>query len=150
VCDSLRKVIFREPILKLPRFGEEFVLCTDASGDGIGASLMQENDGMKFPIIYISRKLNRAERNYSVIERECLVITWAIRKLHMYLYGREFTLETDHEPLMYINRHKMENGWIMRWALTLQAYKFKVEVVKGKDNVVADFLSRCAITIGTL
>jgi hypothetical protein len=76
----LKNQISSEPVLKLPRFSEEFILCTDASDVGIGDALMQEMDGVKFPVLYISRKHNKAEQNYAVIEKECLAITWAIKK----------------------------------------------------------------------
>ena len=60
----------------------------------------------------------------------------------MYLYGREFILETDHQPLLYLNRAKVSNPRIMRWALALQPYRFTVRAIKGSDNLGADFLSR--------
>lgn len=78
-----------------------FILQTDASDRGLGDVLLQEDLDQKQPISYISRKLNKAEENYSTIERECLAIVWAIQKFHKYLYGRKFILETDHQPLVY-------------------------------------------------
>ena len=60
----------------------------------------------------------------------------------MYLYGKQFTLYTDHRPLQFLSASKFESPPIMRWALALQSYIFKVEHIKGKDNVGADFLSR--------
>ena len=60
----------------------------------------------------------------------------------MYLYGKPFTLQTDHRPLQNLSASKLERPRIMRWALALQSYKFKVEHIAGKDNVGADFLSR--------
>ena len=82
------------------------------------------------------------EKNYSIIERECLAIVFGIRKFQKYLYGIEFVLQTDHVPLSYIQKCKIESGRIMRWALFLQNYQFKVEAMKGSDNVCADHLSR--------
>jgi phospholipid-translocating ATPase len=134
-------MLIREPILKLPDFREPFILQADASDTGIGAVLMQNHDGEKFPIAYASKKLLPRERAYSVIERECLALVWAIRKFQTYLYGKEFLLQTDHQPLVYLDQCKVSNSRIMRWALFLQNYRFQIRSIKGTDNV-ADYMSR--------
>ena len=59
-----------------------------------------------------------------------------------FLYGREFLLETDHQPLVYLNRTKVANPRIMRWALALQPYRFRIVAIKGSEKIGADFLSR--------
>ena len=81
---------------------------------GIGAVLMQEHEGMKFPISYASRKLLSRDFRYSVIEKEVLALVWGIQKFKSYLYGRKFLLETDHQPLLYLNRAKVVNARLMR------------------------------------
>lgn len=91
---------------------------------------------------YTSRKLKDSESVYATVEKECLAIVWAIQKFQNYLYGQEFVLETDHSPLVYLNKSKVTNPRLMRWALNIQPYRFTIEAVKGKDNVGADFLSR--------
>ena len=78
----------------------------------------------------------------STIEKECYAVMWGINKFSSYLYGKSFVLETDHQPLNYLQVAKQHNPKLMRWALTLQPYRFRVNVVKGKDNHGADFLSR--------
>ena len=83
-----------------------------------------------------------AERRYSTIERECLAVIWAIRKFHPYLYGREFWVQTDHQPLQYLNRAKYINDRIMRWAPYLQGFNMKIETIKERENDAAEFLSR--------
>lgn len=139
---NLKKALTSSPILKLPNLSKVFILQTDASDRGLGAVLLQEDLDQKQPISYISRKLNKAEENYSTIERECLAIVWAIQKFHEYLYGREFILETDHQPLVYLNSSKLLNSRLMRWSLALQPYRFRIVSIRGKENVGADFLSR--------
>ena len=109
---------------------------------GIGAVLLQREDNTDFPVAYASRKLLPRECSYSTIERECLAIVWAVQKFQTYLYGREFVLETDHQPLVYLQRAKVTNSRILRWALSLQPYRFRIECIKGSDNVGADYLSR--------
>ncbi|CAC5377451.1 unnamed protein product [Mytilus coruscus] len=121
---------------------EIFVLMTDASDRGIGAVLMQNQENIKMPIAYASRKLKKSEVIYSTIEKECFVIVWVIQKFQRYLYGREFILETDNQPLTYLNKKKVANARLMRWALTLHSYRFRIVVVKGKDNTGADYHSR--------
>ena len=139
---SLKAMLTSAPILRIPDVKKPFVLRTDASDVGLGAVLLQEYDGKLYPVSYASRKLLDRERNYSAIEKECLAVVWGIKKYMRYLYGVEFVLQTDHQPLIYINQAKFENSKVMRWAMYLQNFRIKVESIKGKDNVGADYLSR--------
>jgi len=104
--------------------------------------LLQEHEYGIFPVGYSSRKLTCAEQNYSVVERECLAIVRAVAKFYRYLYGRQFVLQTDHRPLIYLDKAKLANARVMRWALALQPFKFRTESIKGSDNVGADYFSR--------
>lgn len=96
------------------------------------------------------RELRAAERSkekeeresINWIEKECLAIVWSVQKFLRYLYGREFLLETDHQPLVYLTQAKVSNARLMRWALLLQPYRFRIISIKGSDNVGADCLSR--------
>ena len=142
--ETLKGCLSRAPILRLPNWKEPFTVRTDASDTGLGAVLLQESHKLLCPVAYISRKLMPRERNYSTVEKECLAVVWAIDKFKRYLYGREFTLQTDHQPLMYMDRARMTNARVMRWALALQPYRYRLESIAGKDNVGADFLSRSA------
>ena len=82
-------------------------------------------------------------KKYSTIEKECLAIVWAVQKLERFLYGRDFILETDHQPLIWMTKAKLANRCVMRWALALQPYRFRLRAVKGVENVGADLLGRC-------
>jgi len=140
---TLKEHVSNPPILRLPDVSRPFVLQTDASNTGLGAILLQEDDqGEKHPIAFASRKLLPRETRYSTIERECLAIVWGIGKFQEYLYGTEFVLETDHQPLQYLGRAQFQNGRLMRWALALQPYRFLLRAIHGRDNVGADCLSR--------
>jgi len=120
-----------------------FTLQTDASDIGIGAVLTQPDDsGVKHPVAFASRKLLPREKRYSTIERECLAIIWDVSKFQEYLYRKEFRLETDHQPLQYLGNTQYQNGRLMRWVQALQAYRFVVRAMHGRENVSADFLSR--------
>jgi len=142
---SLKRYVCNPPVLRLPDVRKSFTLQTDASCDGIGAILLQEEEGVKHPVAFASKKLLPRERNYSTIEREALAIVWGVRKFENYLYGQHFFLETDHHPLQYLLKAKYNNGRLMRWALALQPYRFTITAIKGSQNVGADFLSRHAI-----
>ena len=139
---TLKKKLEKEPILHLPDLTLPFILRTDASDVGIGAILLQERDGKKFPIAYASRKLLPREQRYSVMERECLAIIWGTQKFEAYLFGKHFQLETDHQPLKCIAKSKVANARILRWALALQPYRFTITAIKSSENVGADYLSR--------
>jgi hypothetical protein len=140
--EELKRLLSQEPILKLPNIDLPYIIQTDASNTGIGAVLLQEYDGIKHPICYISRKLLQREQNYSVGERECLAVIWAIHKLQRYISQTVFTLETDHRPLECLNKGTATNSRIIRWKLILQGYSFHVKYIRGCDNVIADYLSR--------
>ena len=142
---TLKKALTQKPILRLPNFEKQFVLQRDASDSGLGAVLLQEHDGVNMPMRYISRKLNAAENRYSTIERECLALFWATKRLHVYLYGKEFILEIDHQPPALVNRANIDKDRVMRWALHLQMYRYQVRIVKGGANTTADLLSRCGL-----
>ena len=119
-----------------------YYLQTDASNTGIGAVLMQKHDEKLFPVCYESKKLSSKERNYSTIEKECLAVVWGIERFHLYLYGVPFVLQTDREPLKYINSAKFANERLMGWTMFLQRYTFRVEAIKASENVGAEYLSR--------
>ena len=138
----LKEALCTEPVLRAPDFAKPFVLHTDASGTGLGAVLAQVFDDEEHPITYVSRKLLPHERNYATIEKECLAIKWAIGHLRYYLWGRQFTLITDHAPLRWLATSKDSNARVTRWFLELQDYKFTVEHRPGRAIPHADALSR--------
>ena len=139
---SLKSSLIHSPILKLPNIKESFILQTDASDRGLGAVLLQSVEDQKLPVAYASRKLKESESAYATVEKECLAIVWAIQKFQKYLYGQECVLETHHSPLVYLNKSKITNPRLMRWTLSLQPYRFRIQAIKGKENVGADYLSR--------
>ena len=114
----------------------------DASPVGLGAVLLQEQDGHWTPVHYASRSLTECERRYSQTEKEALALVWACEKLHAYLYGTRFDLETDHKPLETIYGPRSKPcARIERWVLRLQPYQFRIVYTPGEKNI-ADPLSR--------
>ena len=139
---DLQERMCSEQVLQSPDFSLPFTVQTDASGLGLGAVLLQGDGENKMPVQYVSRKLFPRETRYSTIDKEGLAIKWALDTLKYYLVGKEFVLETDHRPLQWLHRMRDSNSRITRWHLSLQPYKFTVKYRAGKDNVIADFLSR--------
>ena len=140
--ENIKVMLTSHPILRLPDCSKPFVLRTDSSGTALGAILLQYSDDQPFPVAYASRKLSKAEKNYSTIDRECLAIIFGITKFRFYLIGKKFILEVDHQPLTHLNKFKGDNSRIMRWALCLQSYDYKISYIKGSMNHGADLLSR--------
>jgi len=126
---------------------KSMILAADASQAGLGCVISHDtNDGEK-PIAYASRTLSAAERNYSQIEKEALAIIFGIQKFHKYLFGRRFTLYTDHKPLTTILGPKtgipvLAASRLQRWAIQLSAYTYDIKYKTTKQNANADFLSR--------
>lgn len=140
---KLKVALASTPVLRNPDFSKPFYLQTDASDRGISAILSQFDDnGQEHPIAYQSRKLLARECAYPTIEKECLAIVWGTQKYHPYLYGRHFTIQTDHQPLTWLQRVKTKNQKLLRWSLVLQQYKFELQHKKGTLNGNADGLSR--------
>ncbi len=139
--ENLKALISSHPILKFPEFDKPFKVTTDASDFAIGAVLSQHGQ----PVAFVSRTLNKHEKHYSATDKEFLAIVFAVDYFRHYLYGSQFQIITDHQPIKYLNkkykgkdlkdRHK-------RWILMLQQFGCDIQYVKGKDNKVADFLSR--------
>lgn len=130
------------PILQYPDFNKEFVLTTDASIHAIGAILFQGEIGKDLPIAYASRTLNKAETNYSTIERELLAIVWAVKDFSPYLFGRKFKIVTDHKPLTWLFSIKDPGSRLVRWRLKLEEFDYEIVYKAGKMNTNADALSR--------
>eukprot|EP00731_Ephydatia_muelleri_P012792 Em0007g102a len=144
--ESLKQLLISPPILAYPRFEHPFTVATDASGTALGAVLSQTIDGEERVIAYWSRQLNKAERNYSTIEREALGAVAAIKEFFPYLYGRRFTLLTDHNPLTSLRGLKDTGGRLTRWLLYLQQFDMTIRYRSGKFNTIADVMSRRQIS----
>ena len=131
----------------LPYFNPNFstTLQTNASKKGLGAVLLQNSK----PVMFTSRALTRSERNYQNLERECLATIWGMEKFHYFLYGKEFTLETDQKPLVSIyKKHMVEiSPRIQRLIVRSFPYQpFDVQYKKGMEIPLADALSRVTPT----
>ena len=127
---------------------KKLVLACDASPYGVGAVLSQyQDDGVEKPVAFASRSLSKAEKNYSHLEKESLAVIFGVKHFHQYLYGRHFTILSDHESLRRLFSETkavlpMASGRIQIWALTLSSYEYELKYRKGKDQGNCDALSR--------
>lgn len=145
---NIRKCIKRlqeEPILAFPDFTKQFNITTDASEYAVGAVLSQEGSGGDRPVAYASRRLTDAETRYSALERELLAIVWAVDHFRPYVFGRKFQVHTDHKPLQWVGKLKESSARMTRWKENLSQYNMDIVYKPGKENIVADWLSRAVI-----
>eukprot|EP01129_Flabellula_baltica_P014316 TRINITY_DN681_c0_g5_i1.p1 TRINITY_DN681_c0_g5~~TRINITY_DN681_c0_g5_i1.p1 ORF type:complete len:1501 (+),score=216.30 TRINITY_DN681_c0_g5_i1:1184-5686(+) len=140
--NDMKTVMANEPILALPDLAGRFFVETDWSKYGVGGILYQYLDDIKKPIEYFSKKMKKAELNYSAYAGECYAILLAIRKWKSYLIGKEFTLRTDHKTLQWMLYMSLEGSKYNRWIMELSMFDFVVEHIDGKLNIFSDAFSR--------
>lgn len=119
---DIKQALISAPILCSPDFSQPFTVQCDASDSGVGGVLVQNIDGCERVIAYASRSLSRAERNYSVTERELLSLLFCIDKFRPYIEGTQFTVITDHYSLLWLNNIKNPTGKLARWAVKLRQF----------------------------
>ena len=139
----MKAILTCAPVLKLPDFNSPFEVITDASGIAIGGVLQQEGR----PVAFTSRKLKDYEKNYATHDLELLAVIHALKLWRHYLLGQKFSLSTDHRSLKWILTQPDLNMRQQRWIEVLAKYDFDINYTKGKDNQVADALSRKALVL---
>lgn len=139
--EKLKTALISPNILAYPDYSSQFVLTVDASKLGCGAVLSQGDR----PIAFASKAFSKAESNKATIEQELLAIHWSIKHFKHYLIGVEFQVQSDHKPLIYLYNLKDPTSKLTRLRLELAEFNFTINHIPGKDNVVADALSRIHI-----
>ena len=143
---ELKKRLTEAPVLILPDFTKTFEVECDASGIGIGGVLMQQGK----PIAYFSEKLGGAQLNYSVYDKELYALVRALETWQHYLWPKEFVIHSDHEALKYLKGQAKLNRRHAKWVEFIETFPYIVKYKKGKDNVVADALSRRNVLLNQL
>ncbi len=149
--DSLQEKTFQDlkvaltnaPVLAFPDYSLPFIFYTDALSLGVGAVLMQHNvHGKHRPIAYASRKLNRAESNYSVTHQEIPAVVWALKHFRDIILGYPITVFTDHAAVTELIKIRNLTGRLARRYLTIQEFNRTFRYLPGRANVVAYSLSK--------
>ena len=142
--NELKKAISTAPVLRIPDTMKNFTIQVDASNTAIGAVLTQD----EHPVGFMSRRLNDAERNYSAYDREALAVVTALRHWrHLILNGQPIRVECDNRSVKHILTQKDLTPRQARWADLLSEYPVNIVHIRGKDNAVADALSRSINTV---
>ncbi|XP_014871285.1 afadin-like, partial [Poecilia latipinna] len=147
VCQQAFETIIEKlttaPVLAFADPQKPYTLHTDASSTGLGAVLYQEQDGKNRVVAYASRGLSRSESKYPAHKLEFLALKWAVtEKFNDYLYGAQFTVVTDSNPLTYLLSSAKLDATSYRWLSALSTFTFKIIYRAGKQNIDADGLSR--------
>jgi len=141
--EELKQRLTTAPVLRQPDFSRDFELHTDASSIALGACLMQrDTHNTPYAVAYYSRKLRDAETRYPAVDLEALAVVEGVLVFDSYLYGRHFTVYTDHRPLVYIFSRKTKSPRMTRFAHDLSFYDFNIRYKEGPTNHVPDLLSR--------
>ena len=144
--NMLKEKLCNAPLLVLPNFEKTFEIECDASGIGIGAVLMQEGR----PICYFSEKLNGAALRYPTYDKELYALVRALQTWQHYLWPKEFVIHTDHESLKHLKGQDKLNRRHAKWMEFIETFPYVIKYKKGKENVVADALSRRYALLTTL
>ena len=126
------------PVLALPNFEKTFEIECDVSVIDIGAVLMQE----KRPIAYFSEKLNEALLRYPTYDKELYALGRAFETWQHYLWPREFVIHIDHKSLKYLKGQGKLNKRHAKWLEFVETFPYVIRYKQGKENIVADALSR--------
>ena len=145
--EKLKQIFTTAPILAHPDFSKPFILETNASDLAIGSVLSQNIDYKERVLAYASRTISKAERKYCVTRKELLALVYFVKYFRHYLYGREFTVRTDHGSLRWLMNFKNAEGQVARWLEVLSTYTFTVEHRSGRLHVNADSLSRKPVSL---
>lgn len=139
----LKNAMSNPPVLALPDFSKPFVVECDAFGLGVGAVLMQN----QMPIAFHGQALKGKALTLSTYEKELLALVVVVKKWRPYLLGRLFVTKIDHQSLKYLLEQKIWTLAQQKWITKLFGYAFIVEYKHGKENLVADALSRREATV---
>ncbi|KZR98202.1 Uncharacterized protein APZ42_006494, partial [Daphnia magna] len=139
---ALKQALARAAILAYPDFSRPFEIHPDFCDYCLGAVLLQRVDNVERPLAYASRLLSKREGNYSITEKECLALVWAVKKFRSYIWGMETLVVTDHHALCWLLTKKDLAGRLARWSLQLQEFLLRIAHRNGRLHSNADALSR--------
>jgi hypothetical protein len=136
--DMLKDKLTHTPLLQLPDFNKTFELECDASGIGLGGVLLQERKH----VAYFSEKLSGPILNYSIYDKELYALIRCLETWQNSLWPKEFIIYFDHESLKHIRSPGKLNCRHAKWVEFIKSFPYVIKHKKGKENVIADALSR--------
>ena len=138
--NEIKQILSKQPVLQYFNFNDDITLSVDSSQSGLGAVLLQNG----LPVAYASKALTDTQKSYAQIEKETLAVVFGCEKFHQYVFGRVFTVESDHKPLEAIFKKPLNQCplRLQRMRIRLQPYSFKLIYKPGKELLLADALSR--------
>ncbi|CEP06777.1 hypothetical protein, partial, partial [Parasitella parasitica] len=143
---AIKRILTSSPVLKLPDMRKPYRIETDSSDFGVGAVLLQQDEitSSWLPVAYESKKLSKAEQKLPAQERELIAIMHALRTWRCFIDGCQggYTVYSDHKPLVYFQSQVNPTPRLVRWIADYELFSPNIEYKAGKDNQVADALSR--------
>ena len=137
LCDSVKHNLFTA------KWGQPFGIYCDASHGAVGSELVQWNaDGEEVPISFASSKLSGAQLSWAAVEKEAYAVIWALKKFRTWIFGSHITIFSDSNPLTFLTSSAPKSAKLTRWAIALQQFDITFKHTRGKDNIIADYLSR--------
>ena len=140
--EQLKDTLIKASLLAMWTPGLETAIECDSSRYAVGSTLMQKMKGLWHPVAYFSKKLNPAESNYPIHDKEMLAIIRCIYEWRTELVEQHFEVWSDHRNLAYFRKKQHLGERQMRWAYELNDFSFGIIHKPGKEQVQSDALSR--------
>lgn len=137
LCEAVERNLYTA------KWGQPFGIYCDASNIAVGSCLVQWTaEGQEVPISFASSKLVGSQVSWAAIEKEAYAVIWSLNKFRTWIFGSRVTVFSDSNPLTFLTSNVPKSAKLTRWALALQQFDVSFKYTRGRDNVVADFLSR--------
>ncbi|XP_045034364.1 uncharacterized protein LOC123475563 [Daphnia magna] len=142
--NTLKQALLAAPVLAHPNYDLPMEIIPDACGYGIGAVLAQRVEGQEHPLAYASRLLSSSEINYSITEKECLALVWALKKFKGYVWGCKIVVVTDHQALCWLLTKRDLAGRLLVGACRYRSMTSK-SGIEAENSMTTQIASRDAL-----
>lgn len=139
---EIKRILTTAPVLATAEYDKPFIVETDASQNAVAGVISQMKGNVRHPIAYASRTLSKAERKYTVTEKELLAVLFALQKFRAYIEGTTFEVYTDHASLAWLHNLKDPVGRLARWAIKISQFDMIIKHRPASKMVFPDYLSR--------